>query len=40
MYRIASTTARKFVFRGRPSLEGVGMKGAINAHSVSVRSLA
>ncbi len=40
MYKIASTTARRSVFLGRPSLQFVGRKGEINAHSAFVRSLA
>jgi len=40
IYRIASTTDRRFGFLGRPNFEAVGRKGAINVHSASVRSLA
>ena len=40
MYRIASTTERRSVFLGRSSLEATGIKGAINAYSVFVGSLA
>src|SRR3984893_12407607 len=40
IYKIASSTARKLVSRGRPNALRAGMEGSITAHSASVRSLA
>src|SRR5882762_3634053 len=40
IYKIASSTARKLVSRGRPNALRAGMEGSITAHSPSVRSLA
>ena len=40
MQRIASNTSRNRVVRGRPVALRGGIKGAISAHSASVRSLA
>src|SRR5262245_12806985 len=39
-YRIALTTSRKLVVRGRPIPAGSGITGSIKAHSASVVSLA
>jgi hypothetical protein len=39
MYRIASTTARKSVVRGRPPRLAAGSIGEIKAHSRAVKSL-
>src|SRR3984893_8513177 len=40
IYKIASSTARQLVSRGRPNALRAGMEGSITAHSASVRSLA
>src|SRR6266404_5902283 len=40
IYKIASSTARKLVSRGRPNALRAGIEGSITAHSASVRSLA
>src|SRR6516165_3265788 len=40
MYKIASSTLRNSVPRGRPKRLAGGICGSINAHSASVRSLA
>ena len=40
MWRIASTTSRRSVVRGRPILLGAGISGAISARSASPASLA
>ena len=37
--RLAFTTSRKSVVRGRPGVRGTGSKGAMTAHSASVTSL-
>jgi hypothetical protein len=40
MEKIAFTTSRRLLSRGRPDVAGDGMHGSITAHSASVVSLA